>query len=71
MLHHVRDSDNLVDNMDKSLLQLIKISNTVGKDPALTQGGGGNTSLKTDSGRSMYIKASGTSLKDMNEQKGW
>ena len=71
MPHHVRNKDNLVDNMDKSLLQLIRISNTVGKEPALTQGGGGNTSLKTDSGRSMYIKASGTSLKDMNEQKGW
>ncbi len=57
--------------MDESLLQLIRISNTVGKDPALIQGGGGNTSVKTEDGRSMYIKASGTSLKDMNEQKGW
>lgn len=57
--------------MDESLLQLIRISNTVGKDPALIQGGGGNTSVKTEDGRSMYIKASGTSLKDMSEQSGW
>ena len=28
-------------------------------------GGGGNTSVKTEDGRYMYIKASGTALKDM------
>ena len=57
--------------MDKSLSQLIKISNTVGKDTSLIQGGGGNTSVKTKDGKYMYIKASGTALKDMNEQGGW
>ena len=59
------------DNMDESLLQLIKISNRVGKDTSLIQGGGGNTSVKTKDGKHMYIKASGTALKDMNEQNGW
>ena len=37
----------------------------------LVQGGGGNTSVKTADGKYMYIKASGTALKDMNEQAGW
>ena len=57
--------------MNKALAQLIKISNVTGKDATLTQGGGGNTSVKTDDGKSMYIKASGTALKDMDEKQGW
>jgi len=57
--------------MDNALKQLIRISNAVGKDPSLVQGGGGNTSVKTDDGKSMYIKASGTALKDMNASQGW
>ena len=57
--------------MDKALADLIRISNTTGKDPALVLGGGGNTSVKTEDGKHMYIKASGTALKDMNEQRGW
>jgi len=57
--------------MDKALTELIKISNVTGKDPALVQGGGGNTSVKTDDGKYMYIKASGTALKDMSGTAGW
>ena len=57
--------------MNKALADLIKISNITGKDSALVQGGGGNTSVKTDDGKYMYIKASGTALKDMSEDKGW
>jgi rhamnose utilization protein RhaD (predicted bifunctional aldolase and dehydrogenase) len=57
--------------VDKALVDLIRISNTVGKDTALVQGRGGNTSVKTPDGKYMYIKASGTALKDMNEQAGW
>ncbi|HUU17091.1 MAG TPA: class II aldolase/adducin family protein [Sedimentisphaerales bacterium] len=57
--------------MDKALAELIKISNVTGKDPTLVQGGGGNTSVKTADGRYMYIKASGTALKDMNAKEGW
>jgi len=57
--------------VDKALADLIRMSNTVGKDPALVQGGGGNTSVKTEDGKHMYIKASGTALKDMNETRGW
>ena len=57
--------------MNKALADLIKISNVTGKDPALVQGGGGNTSVKTDDRKYMYIKASGTALKDMNKKKGW
>jgi NAD(P)-dependent dehydrogenase (short-subunit alcohol dehydrogenase family)/rhamnose utilization protein RhaD (predicted bifunctional aldolase and dehydrogenase) len=56
---------------DDVLGTLIKISNKVGVDPNLVQGGGGNTSVKTEDGKYMYIKASGTALKDMNAEKGW
>lgn len=57
--------------MDKALLELIRISKAVGNDSSLVQGGGGNTSVKTANGKYMYIKASGTTLKDMSEQAGW
>lgn len=57
--------------MDKALADLIRISKITGKDPALIQGGGGNTSVKTSDGRFMYIKASGTDLKDINKHAGW
>ena len=57
--------------MDKELADLIRISNITGKDSSLVAGGGGNTSAKTDDGKYMYIKASGTALKDMNNREGW
>ena len=57
--------------VDTALADLIKISNAVGKDTLLVQGGGGNTSVKTADGKYMYIKASGTLLKDMDAQTGW
>ncbi len=57
--------------MDKALEELIRISNETGADPTLVQGGGGNTSVKTADGKYMYIKASGTALKDMNAKQGW
>jgi len=57
--------------MNKALADLIRISNETGKDTTLVQGGGGNTSVKTADGKYMYIKASGTALKDMNTKKGW
>lgn len=57
--------------MDKALSELIRISNTVGRDSSLVQGGGGNTSVKTADGKYMYIKASGTALKDMSKTRGW
>ena len=57
--------------MDKALADLIRISNATGKDSTLVQGGGGNTSVKTADGKYMYIKASGTALKDMTKKEGW
>ncbi|MHC4678243.1 MAG: class II aldolase/adducin family protein [Planctomycetota bacterium] len=57
--------------MDVALSELIRISNETGIDPTLVQGGGGNTSVKTSDGKYMYIKASGTALKDMNAKEGW
>ncbi len=56
---------------DKALSQLIRLSNVVGKDRSLVQGVGGNTSVKSDDGRHMFIKASGTALKDMSAARGW
>jgi rhamnose utilization protein RhaD (predicted bifunctional aldolase and dehydrogenase) len=57
--------------IDKALADLIKISNVTGKDSALVQGGGGNTSVKTADGKYMYIKASGADLKGMDRSAGW
>jgi rhamnose utilization protein RhaD (predicted bifunctional aldolase and dehydrogenase) len=57
--------------MDRALSELIRISKAVGKDTSLVQGGGGNTSVKTEDGRYMYIKASGTALRDMSGREGW
>ncbi len=57
--------------MDKALADLIRISNLTGVDTTLVQGGGGNTSVKTADGKYMYIKASGTALKDMDATRGW
>ena len=57
--------------MEEALSQLVEISNTIGKDSSLVVGTGGNTSVKTEDGKYMYIKASGTALKDMNGEYGW
>ena len=57
--------------MTNTLGELIRISNTVGRNPALVLGAFGNTSLKSADRRFMYIKASGTCLKDMNTRSGW
>jgi len=57
--------------MDKALSQLIRMSKIVGSDRSLVQGGGGNTSVKSADGKYMYIKASGTALKDMTTRDGW
>ena len=57
--------------MDKCLSELIKISRRVGRNPFLAQGASGNTSVKTDDGKYMFIKASGTALADMSKNNGW
>lgn len=57
--------------MNKALADLIRISNVTGKDSRLVQGGGGNTSVKTADGKYMYVKASGTALRDMDGRRGW
>jgi rhamnose utilization protein RhaD (predicted bifunctional aldolase and dehydrogenase) len=56
---------------DKALADLIRISKNTGADPAITQAGGGNTSVKTDDGKYMFIKASGTALKNITANAGW
>lgn len=49
---------------------LIKLSNSIGRNKAYIQGGGGNTSIKI-SDNLMAVKASGTKLKDMSFKKGY
>jgi NAD(P)-dependent dehydrogenase (short-subunit alcohol dehydrogenase family)/rhamnose utilization protein RhaD (predicted bifunctional aldolase and dehydrogenase) len=57
--------------VDSDLSDMLKISHAVGAAPRMVQGGGGNTSVKTDGGRLMYVKASGMSLADMCEGRGY
>jgi len=57
--------------MDQDLTDMLRISKAVGGDERLVQGGGGNTSVKTQAGDLMYVKASGTSLADMSEGRGY
>lgn len=57
--------------MDQQLQSFIAISRLVGEDTRLVQGGGGNTSVKTADGQYMYVKASGTALRDVSETRGW
>lgn len=52
----------------KAIEELIYISHAIGKKPDLIQAGGGNTSVKE--GGKMFIKASGTALKDMTTDNG-
>ncbi|MFP4028792.1 MAG: SDR family oxidoreductase [Candidatus Brocadiia bacterium] len=56
--------------MDENIETLIHVSNEVGRDNDLVQGGGGNTSVKTGDG-CMYVKASGTALVEMKEGQGY
>ncbi|MDP6108141.1 MAG: class II aldolase/adducin family protein, partial [Candidatus Brocadiia bacterium] len=56
--------------MDGCLADLIRVSNEVGRDRNLVQGGGGNTSVKTADG-TMYVKASGAALGEMSEGCGY
>lgn len=55
--------------MNQEIENLIEISHQVGQSPDLIQAGGGNTSVKSNN--IMYIKASGTALKDMSTTKGY
>ena len=55
----------------KALAALIEISHAAGGNRDYVQGGGGNTSVKSPDGKTMAIKASGTTLGAMNEAAGW
>jgi len=57
--------------MDKNVHDIIEMSRAAGADERLIQAGGGNTSVKTPDGRLMYVKASGTSLGEMAEGRGY
>jgi len=57
--------------MDPNLQEMIKMSRRAGADETLVQGGGGNTSVKTDGGDLMYVKASGTELAQMEKEEGY
>ena len=54
-----------------ALNDLIRISAAVGADPSLVLGNFGNTSVKTDDNKWMYIKTSGTALTEVSDEQGW
>jgi len=49
---------------------LVRMSRSVGRDASLVQGGGGNTSVKTEDGQFMCVKASGVPLGEMTDRAG-
>jgi NAD(P)-dependent dehydrogenase (short-subunit alcohol dehydrogenase family)/rhamnose utilization protein RhaD (predicted bifunctional aldolase and dehydrogenase) len=51
--------------------ELVRISLAVGVDPDLVQGAGGNTSIKSRDGRSIFIKTSGSRLEEVGASSGW
>ncbi|MBN2377282.1 MAG: SDR family oxidoreductase [Sedimentisphaerales bacterium] len=51
--------------MDKTLERLIEISQAIGSDANLMQGGGGMILGKSGNGRYMYVRAGDTNLKDI------
>jgi rhamnose utilization protein RhaD (predicted bifunctional aldolase and dehydrogenase) len=55
----------------QELSDLLWLSQRVGKDPDWVQGGGGNTSVKSADGTQMWVKASGTTLVEMQDDRGW
>ncbi len=65
----MHDSDSFSDSQELS--ELLRLSHAVGADPDWVQGGGGNTSVKSSDGRSMWVKASGAALKEMTATRGW
>jgi len=56
---------------NRDVLSLVTMSREVGSDDRLVQAGGGNTSVKSADGSTMYIKASGTGLRDMSPERGY
>ena len=54
-----------------ALKELIRMSTAVGSDPSLVLGNFGNTSVKTEDGQWMVIKASGTPLAEVSDKNGW
>jgi len=54
----------------KDLNDLVYISRHIGSEPSFVQGGGGNTSVKSNDNK-MAIKASGARLKDMSLSSGY
>ncbi len=57
--------------LPSELSELIEISRAIGRDPDLVQGGGGNTSVKSRDRKTMFIKASGSALAEMDGSRGW
>ncbi|MDA8131019.1 MAG: class II aldolase/adducin family protein [Elusimicrobia bacterium] len=56
--------------LDKAPELLARAARAAGSRPDLTQGGGGNVSIKIGAER-MLIKASGSQLKDLTPRSGW
>lgn len=57
-------------SLDNAPELLARAARAAGSRPDLTQGGGGNVSVKTGAER-MLVKASGSQLKDLTPSSGW
>lgn len=57
-------------SLEKAPELLARAARAAGCRPDLTQGGGGNVSVKIGAGR-MLVKASGSQLKDLTPRSGW
>ena len=53
------------------VVELVAVSHYAGGDVLLAQGGGGNTSVKSDDGRRLWIKASGFKLAEVTQTTGY
>jgi len=53
------------------IADLVRLSRAVGADTDLVQGAGGNTSIKSRDGKTIFIKTSGSLLGEMDASSGW
>lgn len=55
---------------DPFLADFVALNRRLGGDPLLSQGSGGNTSVKIDPG-TLRVKATGVPLREVSENRGW
>lgn len=71
ILHHFYSGCRFMASGAAEIAELVLISQYGAGDLLLSQGGGGNTSVKSPDGRTMWIKASGISLSRVAPDRGF